>query len=143
VAGPRLRRIDMNKVEELKYKIKVHEGAIALSTDILVSLRAELAEVEKPKLRHGNFGIGCSGSGDPHYRIVLNENVWNELGYKNPPGREKSEDIWLGNIFDLLKEWSEDLGEYEKKCKGGNTLKISQSRYVYDGIEFRINPYGY
>ena len=99
----------MNKQEELKYKIKVHEGAISLSTDILSSLRAELAEAEKPKLRHGDWWYTCGKrkevrvylkeyNGEKRDCVALRCTLITNIGseYEGQPIQ--------GNIFDLLEE---------------------------------------
>lgn len=119
MAAGQIKSKDMNKQEEIKYKIKVHEGAIKLSTDILISLRAELAEAEKPILGHGDFGVTtkerpCGGSFvairdsqrsrglEPYFKDGLSDGC----NYtKNNP----DDHIIFGNIFKILKELSSSL----------------------------------
>jgi len=139
----------MNKQEELKYKIKVHEGAIALSTDTLVSLRAELAEAEKPKLGHGDFGVTtkerpCGGSFvairdsqrsrglEPYFKDGLSDG-------SNYTKNNPDDYTILGNIFDLLKEWSEDLDEFEIQSK--NCTKLIIKTFGEEGIQVDISHY--
>jgi hypothetical protein len=136
----------MNKLEEIKYKIKVHEGAVALSTDILISLRAELTEAEKPKLRHGDFGF-CW---DNTFVVVEQDTLQGtpKAFFADQSGQLEADEnmpeaVIFGNIFDLMKDWGKDLGKYEKKCRGGNTLIISRSHIAPSAaIEFRINKNG-
>jgi hypothetical protein len=92
----------------------------------LVRQKAEI-EAEKPKLRHGDFGITNSG----HYRAFLSEFV---KGYDwgKPTGDHKEyseigvmadEDFTVfGNIFDLMEGWGEDLEEFNV---GGRHFKIN------------------
>ncbi len=74
------------------------------------------AEAEKPKIGHGDFGITNAG----HYRIFLSKCVEGFDWSKPVGGHQEYSEIgvigdenftFLGNIFDLLKEWSEDLKE--------------------------------
>ena len=92
-----------------------------LSGDIALLLK-QIAEAEKPKLRHGDFGLWVNekdwfvvdDSGDDRIYIHL---LWagkhdkrNQWRYDN---KFLAKATIFGNIFDLLKEWSEDLEYFE------------------------------
>ena len=77
------------------------------------------AEAEKPKRRHGDFGITNAG----HYRIFLSKCVEGFDWSKPVGGHQEYSEIGvigdedftvLGNIFDLLKEQSVDFNRYEE-----------------------------
>ena len=93
-------------------------------------LEAQLREAEKPKLRHGDFGY----SGSTEFpRLVLDKNrlAHSFRVFESTPHDEPT--VILGNIFDLLKEWSEDLGEFkidQTKGGGGNIKICIDSRFI-------------
>lgn len=98
-------------------------------------------EPEKPKLRHGDFGI--NEESNPRISLFsIGTDGGNREDYCLFGRCTNSDYPILGNIFDLLTEWSEPFVRYVKKCRGGNTLVISHSSYAPDGIEFRINEGG-
>ena len=106
-------------------------------------------EAEKPKLRHGDFGYDKDGEvclalyaqGAKVMRRASDTYLYEwEVSH---PTNYKVVDI-LGNIFDLLKEWSEDLEEFDNElyasgikidgkyikiyaCTGGNCTKKDES----------------
>ena len=95
----------MNK-EEIQAKLHNYEERLNDVAGEIERLREQLAEAEKPKHRHGDFGF----------------------------------DDTIGNIFDLLKEWSEDLERFEIKVAGRGTLemKLSDKR-----LEFSMPVFQY
>ena len=142
----------MTKEEEIEHRIKkyelVRECAEENLNELNIQLR-DLCESEKPKLRHGDFGywIGPSDeeSDSDEFIHLLSKGKLrpadkNEFYFEQTTTEEYYS--VLGNIFDLLEEWSGPFARYERKCLGGNTLIISQSSWVSDGIEFRINKGG-
>ncbi len=86
-----------------------------LTGDIALLLQ-QIAEAEKPKLRHGDFGIEVV-EGTSYQRLITNPanetglNISNKYG-EIPPGHKIT--TVFGNVFDLLKEWSEDFNRYEE-----------------------------
>lgn len=141
----------MNKQEETKYWVEQRMIAETRTKYAIERIKEldQLAEAEKPKRRHGDFGIVPEGgwkrirlfrSTDP---CLPDKPDSGENEDYNPYGICNTEDfIKFGNIFDLMEDWGKPFVRYEKKCQGGNTLVISQSFYVSDGIEFRINVGG-
>jgi hypothetical protein len=102
----------MNK-EEIQAKLHNYEERLKDVAGEIERLREQLAEAEKPKLRHGDFGINKANNA----RIVLFQFGDSNSGKRDdfgPIGIHSNTDIEpFGNIFDLLKEWSEDLEEFE------------------------------
>ncbi len=82
-------------------------------------LNAELANLDKPKLRHGDYGYGeakwprltLKADSDKMFSAGNNCCEAEKDEYQNHPT------IILGNIFDDLKRNSEDLEEFEVKSK--------------------------
>lgn len=101
----------------------------------LVKLQAQLAEAEKPKHRHGDFGVNEDGN----ERIVLFQNGENG-GRRDDYGQlgvHSDTDITIfGNIFDLMKDWGEDL---ERANIDGFVLEICGDRIVIGGRRFFID----
>jgi hypothetical protein len=125
--------------KEIKSRLDQARSDLAITIDTMnteiTELEAQL-ESEQPPLRHGDYGIGdCD-----FVRIVINKDVYNQHGTKNPIGRNESKDIWLGNIFDDLKALAEPLEEFEleplqvEKCMPYTKVKILESGRIY----FRI-----
>jgi hypothetical protein len=124
----------MNKQEIEQILVRTRVAKTTIKNNI-IELLEQLVEAEKPKLRHGDFGFG-------------NEN-WPRLTLEGYAGEEMSAgkqscermdctkhnypDPVLGNIFDLLKEWSKDLGEFEKvdvKCKNRKVLIEKSAHHI-------------
>ncbi len=99
--------------QEIEKQIKRTDNLIAtlepwlsetvdIKAELLSQLKTEL-EAEKPKRRHGDFGMNML----LFKRIVINGDIFNESGELvcsvDEPIGNKCEEIWLGNIFDLLK----------------------------------------
>ena len=89
--------------------------AITMKAELLSSL-----EAEKPKLRHGDFGeIKWPGTDSiDHFAIMEQATLPGspKAFFADQGGQQKADScmpdaIIFGNIFDLLKEWSEDLGD--------------------------------
>lgn len=104
----------MNKQEienKLEQAIKDRQGI----NDNILWLKEQLAEAEKPKLRHGDFGY--SEAGDSCLALLAQR----PRTMRRASSRYLYEETihnsnflitnCLGNIFDLLKEWSEDVGD--------------------------------
>ena len=113
--------------QEIQAKLHNYEERLKDVAGEIERLREQLAEAEKPKLRHGDFGINKANNA----RIVLFHYGDSDSGKRDdfgPIGIHSNTAIEpLGNIFDLLKEWREDLEEFEKKVAGNGTLKMSLS----------------
>ncbi len=81
-----------------------------IEREIVFWLAQPDAEAEKPKRRHGDFGY----SDKPIYpRIVLNDNKLATAYHVIDDNKSDRPTVIFGNIFDLLKEWSEDLEYFE------------------------------
>ncbi len=104
----------MNK-PELEAKLHNYEERLKDIAKAIKETRDQLSELEKPKLRHGDFGI--NEEGNP--RITL-------FHHGSDGGKREDSCLFgmcidsdypiLGNIFDLLKEWSADLAEVKVGC---------------------------
>ena len=114
----------MNKIELIKHQIVCQNVAIEQSKKAIIDLEAQLAEAEKPKpkLEHGDFGYDHKDR--PCMSIRLVEGGLKDVGSQcmhencrgsNEPYCSDYEHITnhLGNIFTLLKQWSEDLTYFE------------------------------
>lgn len=78
-------------------------------------------EEAKPEIRHTSYGIGEDG----HKRIAISEHgslldIYNEMGCKNPGGRNPEEDLWVGNLFDELEGMNPEM----KVFRAGNSSGI-------------------
>jgi hypothetical protein len=80
----------------------------------LVRQKAEI-EAEKPKLRHGDFGIDKQGN----LKVAMNDwsNRLSSVGSASfaidaEYGQATLPEVIFGNIFDLMKDWGEDLEEF-------------------------------
>lgn len=122
--------------------IKEHERSIKWLTKFKESLQAQL-EAEKPKLRHGDYGITKEG----HPRIALwqwthsdtqggRRRDYSQLGIM---GEEKEFEVF-GNIFDDLADMAEDLEEFELDyIDGEDCMPHTEAKITSDGkIEFRF-----
>ena len=77
------------------------------------ALRDELAEAEKPKLRHGDYGYGGDGPAcimiadwDNHVRVC------GDVSMGHPSKAVRKVETHLGNIFDDLAVMQKDLTEF-------------------------------
>ena len=127
----------MNK-EEIQAKLHNYEERLKDVAGEIERLREQLAEAEKPKLRHGDFGLNKAGNS----RLILfqfgDSNREKRKDY-GPIGIHSNTDIEpLGNIFDLLKEWSEDLEMWERPTKRHNKFVFKICGCT---IDFHTNPY--
>lgn len=111
----------MNK-EKIERRIKscelIRECAEENLNELNIQLR-DLREAEKPKLRHGDFGYRNAKDGnvqDGGSRVLLFKGK-DGIGYCDDKyysgGIAGSKYLIFGNIFDLLKEWSEDLEHFK------------------------------
>jgi hypothetical protein len=122
----------MNKQEienKLEQAIKDRQGI----NDNILWLKEQLAEAEKPELRHGDCGlVWDEGEKEKPSRFVVTNHKGN-LHWCRHSGLPSLIPLFhltdykytiLGNIFDLLNEWSEDL-----------------ERFEFDVHEYEIRPY--
>lgn len=117
----------MNKKEELEHKIKIYEQARQLAEEHLneanLQLR-DLCEAEKPKLRHGDFGMWDFGEkGHLVPAIYLDvpssdgakDSVFYAYESKGTGGSwcsdatENGKLTIFGNIFDLMECWGKEF----------------------------------
>lgn len=101
--------------QEMQKRICCLEGDCKnLGTEISI-LKAELAEAEKPKLGHGDFGIGHGAFG----RLTLKRlngkmfSAGSGCCYDPDRGDKDHPRIIFGNIFNLMKDWGKNLTEFE------------------------------
>ena len=115
----------MNK-EEIEAKLHNYEERLKDIAKAIEELRDQVAKVEKPKLRHGDFGLSQDGSP----RLIVKEKVYDKggvCGYTNGP-----DDYYtiFGNIFDLMKDWCKDLTEFEMEAPATNVKVEARGSFV-------------
>ena len=106
----------MNR-DEIQHKLEQAVKDVSkLQVEVEV-LEIQLAKAKKPKLRHGDFGYDKDGGPKTvlleHSGNLLQGGVSYATTREGDPNRTLPLDCVLGNIFDLLEEWGEDLEERE------------------------------
>ncbi len=107
----------------------------------VAKLELDLAEGEKPELRHGDYGICKSNR---HMCLYVRRKNQMELfgetkGSGYPQDTPLSDHLMLGNIFDDLKELSKPLQWFGVGCGGRrigcalNSVGDLEIKHVYDG----------
>ncbi len=152
----------MNKKETLQAQIDQNQSEIRISQDMLSTIKVdqqklidegerlvkELAELDKPKLRHGDCGIG-KRNGDVVISLVPNLSWPN---HKETPILMNCEGGWnyadsdyngiitkLGNIFDDLKAMAaEPLEEFEVECHGSGVVRCESRPGCENKFQFRV-----
>lgn len=123
----------MNK-QELEHKLEQAQKDRQGINDNIQWLKEQLAKAEKPKRRHGDFGLGTTADKWP--RLTL-ESFKGEMFSAGKLSCERSgkenqrypEPIF-GNIFDLMKDWGEDFKGWNSKMEAsgfeieGNKIKL-------------------
>ena len=94
----------MNSKQILQDSIVAHQQAIDKA-------QAELKALDKPKLRHGDYGFGHI-AGDPRLIAGSDPCIY---GVSGSPNTASNFDIKLGNIFDDLAAIAEPLEEFKTK----------------------------
>ena len=141
----------MNKREMLENKLTQNSLLSGLLKEESDNIQLQLAEIDKPKLRHGDYGYdkhtSYAGQEDEAFPEPFFINADREYSYplneynRNNKNRKP---VVLGNIFDDLKRNSEDLTEFDICNQGGNDLRIKHVKEVgryKDGIEFSIHKH--
>lgn len=107
-------------------------------------LKAKLAEEQKPKLRHGDYGIdyGKEEKSVPFPMLAFNPHrgvTPVRIAHKDGSGgfehdKDSTAITWLGNIFDDLKALQKDVteGSYFYECEHGSKDKIEV--YLSDAV---------
>ncbi len=127
-------------IEVQKICIKDRKGSLHEAEQGLVVLQAQLAEAEKPKLRHGDYGVDEDGP----FFLWENRHLWTkeyEPGNNkclsrslNKKGNDERLKQWAteidGNIFDDLKELSWPLRYF----------KADVHEYTFDFISHAHAP---
>ena len=103
---------------DIKENLQLLTGLAGRIKVSIAALETTLAEVDKPELRHGDYGyeptmgerIYMKGLGGPN-RYAYGRGMWNKnLKAENIAGRlDQKGAIILGNIFDDLKELAKPL----------------------------------
>ncbi len=107
----------MNEKQILERSIANHQKAIDKA-------KSELSALDKPKLRHGDYGTTGSG-----YNFLIADNgkelCWVNDSYVALPIKSLPDEtfICLGNIFDDLKAMSEDLTEFVSTVRFGDKIQ--------------------
>jgi len=125
--------------EEIEHKLEQAQKDMMGIKDNILWLKEQLAEAEKLKPRHGNFGFGTTTDKWPILTLESFD------GKMFSAGRLSCEIIGgetqnhpnpvFGNIFDLLKEWRENL---ERTSIDGFVLEICGDRIVIGGRRFLL-----
>ncbi len=138
----------MNKQEinVIKRQIEACEQCLEMTKTKLITLREGLAEAEKPKPRHGNFGFGTTTDKWP--RLTLESfkgEIFSagQLSCDTIGGKKQAhpEHVY-GNIFTLLKEWGKDFKNVVFKNSFDSRVFLIQKsllneRDIYLGTEDR------
>ena len=119
----------MNK-EKIQAKLHNYEERLKDVVNEIERLREQLAEAEEPKIRHGDFGYFK----DRTPRICIMDSIYDKEGRCGKSCDTEYYSI-IGNIFDLLKQWSEDL---DRTDIDGFVLEICGDRIVIGGRRFFI-----
>ncbi len=105
-----------NKIDSISADRDALERTRNKLTGDIALLLQQIAESEKPKSRHGDYGIETCGE-DTFLRLITNPasvtglTVSNEYGEISPGNKITTV---FGNIFDLLKEWSKPFENFYK-----------------------------
>ena len=124
--------------KEIEHRIKkyelVRECAEENLNELNIQLR-DLCEAEKLKLRHGDFGYD---GGFPRLTLMSsNEELFTAGQYHcgEVGGSSKHPEIILGNVFALLKEWSEPFEEWYS-CSSISGVKKIKIKIINGNIHF-------
>ncbi len=121
-------------MDNQEYKARLESCAERIET-LLKNVRKDIDEAdkmyeaEKSKLGHGDFGLWkFRPTNDPKKAIYIDKHQTKDTIYTdkdewctNASDDDGRELIKFGNIFDLMKEWGEDLEEFDV---GGRHFKI-------------------
>ncbi len=134
--------------KELKAQSEIIEGQLGywtrlkIDTDRLIS---ELAESEKPELRHGDYGWTPKGFQQIMVKTGDDSNIFAGSGFASVKEEFEGEEVLeaaIGNIFDDLKAMQEDLTEFDV----GNNHFLMASGFVSvvdtsdgDRVDFEIS----
>ncbi len=93
----------------------------------LTKTQQELAELDEPKLRHGDYGTRPENT----YFVCIQSNIRGKLEYANECGLVQDSDLTQplisGNIFDDLKRNSEDLRDWHSPEAEGKGVVQKES----------------
>ena len=105
-----------------------------------------LAELDKPKLEHGDFGVRESGEGRLVCRLKgidekkplssIQDGNWSYTSFRPP------ESIF-GNVFDLCKRYAGKFKGYKTKSAYGTPIEIAINHDIklrVDGNVFQLTP---
>ena len=133
----------------MKDKKRIERDITAIKTCItnykadLAEAEKELTELEKPELKHGDYGL--TERDCPRIELIHNNESWHvgETGnMDNARVSNHPADTILGNIFADLKALSEPLEEFE--LENGKHIAISGRWYdsgnlrIHQGTEFIV-----
>ncbi len=114
----------MNEREILTQSIYDYQKAIDEAKRRLEG-KEQLAKLDKPELVHGDYGYLKVNQ---RSRLIVRNNVFDELGNIVGVASYVNEYTKLGNIFSDLKGMSQDLEEFRTKdSNSGNALYFSCS----------------
>jgi len=135
----------MNKqeIQELTQRLdaNIEKGRnLIVEAEGLKVIISKLAEAEKPKRRHGDFGLEEDGE-TSYPRLITNPASVTGLTVSNkygeiPPGNKIT--TIFGNIFDIMKDWGEDLEDGRANIDGF-VIEICGDRIVIGGRRFLID----
>ncbi len=107
----------MNEKQILEQSIADHQKAIDKA-------KSELSTLDKPKLRHGDYGL--HGFGGDNWLKLEGEIRWiGHDDYLGHAGISESNfiDVKVGNLIDDLKAMSEDLTEFVSTVRFGDKIQ--------------------
>ena len=122
----------MNK-EEIEAKLHNYKERLKDIAKAIEELRDQVAKVEKPKLRHGDFGY-CD---EPCYPcIVLNDGKLATAFRVIDDDEPDRPTVIFGNIFDLMKGWDKDFEEFTLDV---NHYSINPSDFAHAPVHIAGN----
>ena len=131
----------MNK-EEIEHELARARAAETTIKNNIIELLEQLVEAEKPKLRHGDFGIvnrkGFYLNDSSRTKVKpINMPVfeYENQSYDSYHSDYDNREVVFGNIFDLMKDWGKDLEEWESKPAYQDAIQIIME-VKFNGIFF-------
>lgn len=126
--------------KEMQKRICCLEGDCKnLKTEIGI-LKAELAEAEKPKLKHGDFGISFNTFGRLTLKGLNGKMFSAGLGccYDPDRGDKDHPKVIFGNIFKMMDGWGKDLTEFKTGCTTDDRLEYYLKATLENNGDYRI-----
>ena len=118
-----------NKIDSISADRDALERTRNKLTGDIALLLEQIAEAEKPKLRHGDFGLDAGNLSGGNW-VHINGKTYYPSGVISglSPTNNTILEEKIGNIFDLTKDWGEPFENYYKY---GIRIEISNVDDIY------------